>query len=95
MPKREIIEAVNIWTRGPRNSTRSHLAQVRNAQHKTDGIEDVGFPTAVQAGDGIEMLMEAGDYGTLGVGLEALYDDAFYVHGGRGAMDLGRVAGGP
>lgn len=33
------------------------------------------------------MLMKTGDYGTLGIGLEALYDDTFYVHGGEAAMD--------
>ena len=30
---------------------------IRDAQHETDGIEDVGLPGAVEAGDGVEALI--------------------------------------
>jgi len=58
----------------------AHLTQVCNAQHKTDGVQDVGLSTAIQARDGVEVGIKIGHHDPLGVRLEALDGDFLDVH---------------
>ena len=61
---------------------RACLREVCDAQHKTDGVQDVGLAAAVEPGDGIEEGVEVGHIDTRCIGLEALECDLFYVHAG-------------
>ena len=56
------------------------LPQIGNAQHKADGVKNVGLAGTIKAGDGIEVGIEARDDRASGVGFEALQADLFYVH---------------
>ena len=78
----------NMATRQHSMAGRSHmndggtdLLEVGDAEDEAYCVEDIGLATAVEAGDGVEVLVEARDHRALGVGLEALDDDAVDVHG--------------
>lgn len=45
----------------------SNLLEVGDTQHEADGIEDVGFPGAVQTRDGVEMRVETRNHSPRGV----------------------------
>lgn len=51
---------------------RADGGEVGDAEDEADGVEDVGFSGAVEAGDGVEGFVPARDYGADGIGLEAL-----------------------
>ena len=57
-----------------------NLPQIGNAQHKADGVKNVGLAGTIKAGDGIEVGIEARDDRASGVGFEALQADVLYVH---------------
>lgn len=56
------------------------MAEVRNAQKKTYGVQDVGLSAAVQSRDGVEERVEAVDLRPLRVRLKPLDDDGLDVH---------------
>lgn len=49
----------------------SDLGEVLDAKDETDGVEDVGFTRAVEAGDGVEVRVEAAR--------QSLFEDGLYV----------------
>jgi len=57
-----------------------HLTQVGDAQHKADGIQNIGFPTAVQPRDGVEVGIEVRHHNPLSIGLETFDGDFLDVH---------------
>ena len=59
----------------------SDARQVGDAQNEADRVEDVGFATSVEAGDGVELRVETGNNCPLRVRLEAVDDDLFDIHG--------------
>jgi len=61
---------------------RPDLLELGDAEHETDGVEDVGLATAVQARNRIELLVKALHDSALGVRLEAIDDDLLDVHPG-------------
>jgi hypothetical protein len=58
----------------------AHLAQVRDAEHEADGVEDVRLAAAVQARDRVKGLVPSRDDCALRVALEAVDDDLLDVH---------------
>ena len=52
-----------------------YLAQVGDAQHKADGIQDVGLAAAVQAGNCIEEGVKVRHNRSMCVRLEAVNND--------------------
>ena len=58
----------------------AHLGQVRDAEHKADGVEDVGLAGAVEARDGVEVRVELAHSGRLCVRLESVDHNLFYMH---------------
>ncbi len=62
-------------------SKEAHLGQVGDAQHEADGVQDVGFATAVEAGDGIEVSVKAWHRDALSIGLETINADLLNEHG--------------
>lgn len=61
-----------------------HLRQVRDAQDETDGVQDVGFPAAVQPRDRVKALVEALEHRPRGVRLEAIDHNLSDMHGRLG-----------
>ena len=59
----------------------SDARQVGDAEHEADGVEDVGFATAVESRDGVELRVKTGNHCPLGVRLEPVDDDLFDIHG--------------
>ena len=57
-----------------------NLLQIGNAQHKANGVKNVGLAGTIKARDGIEVGIEARDDRASGVGFEALQADLLYVH---------------
>jgi len=57
------------------------LLELRNAEDKADRVKDVGLATAVQARDGIELLVKARHHRALGIRLEAIDNDLLNMHG--------------
>lgn len=49
----------------------THCSDVGEAEDEAYRVEDVGFAGAIEAGDGVERRIPAGDLGAGGVGLEA------------------------
>lgn len=60
--------------------TRADLRKVRDAQHETDGVQDIRLSRSIQTSYRVEIRVEAGHYDALGVGLEAVDGDLFDVH---------------
>ena len=58
----------------------SYLREIRDAEDEANGIQNVRFSTAVQSGDGVEILVELRDDGALRVRLEAIDADFLDVH---------------
>lgn len=50
--------------------------KVADSQHETNAVEDVGFATAIQTSDGIELWIEVFDLCPCGIGLKPIDDDA-------------------
>ena len=67
-----------LWTSSWR--LEADLLQIGNAQHKANGVKNVELAGTIQAGDGIEVGIEARDDRASGVGFEALQADVLYVH---------------
>ncbi len=65
-----------------KEGTKACLRQVCDAQHKTDGVQNVGLATAVEPGDGIKEGIKVGNIDTRRIGLEALERDLLYIHPG-------------
>ena len=59
---------------------RAHRAQVRDAQHETDRVEDITFPAPVQPGDGIEARVEPAHMRAHRVALEPIDDELLDPH---------------
>ena len=57
-----------------------NLLEVGDAEDEADRVEDVGFSRPVEARDGVEEGVEAGDDGSGRVGLESFESDLFDVH---------------
>lgn len=53
---------------------------VGNAENETNGIQDVGFPGAIEASDGVELRVEGAHDDSRRVGLEPLKNDLVNVH---------------
>ena len=66
---------------------RPDSAHARDAQDKTYCVEDVRFPTAVEAGDRIKALIPTADDRTHSIRFEAVNDDFYDPH-------IGGVVGG-
>jgi hypothetical protein len=45
----------------------SHLAQIADAQHKADRVEDVGLAAAIEPSDSVEVRVEAAQHCACGV----------------------------
>lgn len=58
----------------------AHLAEVGDAEHEADGVEDVGFAGAVEAGDGVEQRVEPRHHRPPRVRLEPLQAHLLDVH---------------
>ena len=58
----------------------SYLREISDAEDEANGIQNVRFSTAVQSGDGVEILVELRDDGALRVRLEAIDADFLDVH---------------
>ena len=67
-----------LWTSPWR--LEADLLQIGNAQHKANGVKNVELAGTIQAGDGIEVGIEARDDRASGVGFEALQADLLYLH---------------
>ena len=66
--------------RGVTQARTADLAEVGDAEHEADGVEDVGLSAPVQAGHGVELGVPAGDDRPVRVRLEAIEDDLGDVH---------------
>jgi hypothetical protein len=58
----------------------AHLAQIGDAEHEADGVEDVGLAGAVEASDGVEQRVEPRHHCPPRVRLEALQAYLLDVH---------------
>lgn len=58
----------------------AHGAEVGDAEHEADGVEDVGLAGAVEPGDGVEQRVESRHHRPPRVRLEALQADLLDVH---------------
>lgn len=56
------------------------LRQVGDSQHKADGVQNVGLPTAIETSDGVEERIKIGHGHSRGVRLEAVESNLFYIH---------------
>lgn len=56
------------------NIHRPHRTHTRNPQDKTDRVQNIRLPTAIQPRDRIEALVPAADHRAHGVRLEAVQD---------------------
>ena len=56
------------------------LREVGDAQHKTDGVQDIGFPAAIEPRDGIKEWVKVWHIHARCVGLEALEGYLLNVH---------------
>lgn len=56
------------------------LLQVGDAEDEADGVEDVGLAGAVEAGDGVEVGVEAGHHRPRRVRLESLQTHLLHEH---------------
>lgn len=56
------------------------MAQICDAQNKTNGIQNVRFSCTVEPRDGIELAIEGAHRGALTIGFKSIQDDGFYVH---------------
>lgn len=50
------------------------------AKQELDCIEDVAFPTAIEACNSIELWVESTDCGSVLIGFEAIENNLAYVH---------------
>ncbi len=57
----------------------AYLTEVGDAQHKADGVENIGLSCAIEAGDGVELGIERTDHCALCVRLEAVKDNFLWV----------------
>jgi hypothetical protein len=53
---------------------RPHSTHIRDPEHETYGVEDVGLARPIEPGDGVEALIPATDDGANGIRLEAVND---------------------
>jgi hypothetical protein len=58
----------------------AHLAQIGDAEHEADGVEDVGLAGAVEASDGVEQRVEPRHHRPPRIRLEALQAYLLDVH---------------
>ena len=57
------------------------VREIGDAEDEADRVEDIRLAAAVESRDGVELMVEAGNDGALGVRLEPVDDDLFYEHG--------------
>ncbi len=57
-----------------------HFPVLVDAENKEDSIKNVRFSTAIQTGNSVELGIEAGNDGFLGVRLAALKNKFLYFH---------------
>jgi hypothetical protein len=57
-----------------------YLSEIRNAEHEADGVENVALARAVEARDGVELLVEARHDSARAVALEAVQNNFFDEH---------------
>ena len=58
----------------------AYLRQVRDAEHKANRVQNVALARAVEARDGVELLVEARDDGSRRIRLEAVDHDLLDEH---------------
>ena len=56
------------------------MRQIGNPEEEANGVQDVGFPGAIQSRDGVESGIESLDHRSLSIRLEAVNDDGFDIH---------------
>lgn len=65
---------------------RARLAEIGDAEHEADGVQDIGLAATIQTGDGVEVRVEVGHDHSVGVRFEAL--DCYLLDIHRGALPL-------
>lgn len=59
------------------------VRKIGNSQHKADGIQNIGFATAVETGNGIESRVPSSNLSSISVRLKAVDNQFLDPHGDK------------
>lgn len=69
-----------MWNAEKKGERSIYLSQIRDAQHKANGIQYIGFSSAIETGDCSELFVKTFDFSTFTVRFETIQNQLFHVH---------------